>query len=203
MTDNVLREPAEPFRLLVENSRDILTIRNADGRIRYTNSSYHTVMGYKPEEMVGTTGFDLLHPDDRAAVEQAMAQFWQNPGARGLIRYRCLHAEGYWVHVEVTAYNLLADPEVRGVVLQGRRIYPPDSETKSQEPLLTEIADDSPAAKTLSGILSTCASCKKIKDEKGDWQRFETYIRDRAPVEFSHGICPECAGFWYPEFTTQ
>src|SRR5215467_9105516 len=161
MTDHALCVPEEPFRLLVENNRDILTIRNADGRIRYANPSYQTVMGYKPEDMVGTTGLDLLHPEDRPGVEQAMSQFWKNHGARGLVRYRARHAQGYWVTVEVTAYNLLADPEVRGVVIQGRRIYDliyNPSGDLSQEQRGIDAQPSSPTGPTLSGVLSACAS---------------------------------------------
>jgi hypothetical protein len=52
----------------------------------------------------------------------------------------------------------------------------------------------------LEGILPVCAACKKIRDEKGDWQQIEAYIRDRSAARFSHGICPECARKIYPEF---
>jgi hypothetical protein len=34
---------------------------------------------------------------------------------------------------------------------------------------------------------------KKIRDDKGHWSNIETYIRDRSEVEFSHGMCPDCA----------
>ena len=47
--------------------------------------------------------------------------------------------------------------------------------------------------KTLTGLLPICASCKKIKDDKGYWNQIEAYISKRAKVDFSHGICPECA----------
>lgn len=52
----------------------------------------------------------------------------------------------------------------------------------------------------LEGILPVCASCKKIRDDKGDWQQIEAYIRDRSAASFSHGICPECARKLYPEY---
>ncbi len=52
----------------------------------------------------------------------------------------------------------------------------------------------------LSGMLPICASCKKIRDDKGYWNQIETYIRDHSDVEFSHGICPDCAKKLYPEF---
>ncbi|MCK5255293.1 MAG: sensor with HAMP domain protein, partial [Deltaproteobacteria bacterium] len=47
--------------------------------------------------------------------------------------------------------------------------------------------------KILSGLLPICASCKKIRDDKGYWNQIELYIRDRSETEFSHGICPPCA----------
>ncbi len=47
--------------------------------------------------------------------------------------------------------------------------------------------------KVLRGLLSICSYCKKIRDDKGNWNPIETYFRDRSEVEFSHGICPDCA----------
>jgi GAF domain-containing protein len=53
--------------------------------------------------------------------------------------------------------------------------------------------------KTLQGFLPICASCKKIRDDKGYWNQIEKYISDHSDVQFSHGICPECAKKLYPE----
>jgi signal transduction histidine kinase len=53
--------------------------------------------------------------------------------------------------------------------------------------------------KILSGFLPICASCKKIRDDKGSWSQIESYVRDHSEAEFSHGICPECAEKLYPE----
>jgi PAS domain S-box-containing protein len=47
--------------------------------------------------------------------------------------------------------------------------------------------------KTLRGILPICASCKKIRDDKGYWQQVEVYVRDHTHADFSHSYCPECA----------
>lgn len=51
--------------------------------------------------------------------------------------------------------------------------------------------------KTLSGFLPICASCKKIRDDKGYWNQIEIYIRDRSEAEFTHSICPDCAKTLY------
>jgi DNA-binding response OmpR family regulator len=52
----------------------------------------------------------------------------------------------------------------------------------------------------LRGILPICSSCKKIRNEDGYWEQIEIYIQDRSEVDFSHGICEECARKIYPEF---
>ena len=54
--------------------------------------------------------------------------------------------------------------------------------------------------KTLSGFLPICASCKKIRDDKGYWNQIEAYISDHSEAEFSHSVCPECAKKLYPDF---
>src|SRR5216684_4159775 len=61
-------EFSDQFRQMVENSHDILTIRDADGRVRYISPSIHSVLGYKQEEIIGSTGFELLHPAVRGVV---------------------------------------------------------------------------------------------------------------------------------------
>ena len=53
--------------------------------------------------------------------------------------------------------------------------------------------------KTLNGLLPICANCKKIRDDSGYWNRIESYIGKHADVQFSHGICPDCARELYPE----
>lgn len=54
--------------------------------------------------------------------------------------------------------------------------------------------------RTLEGMLPICASCKKIRDDKGEWQPVEKYIKERTNTNFSHGICPVCEKKLYPGF---
>jgi PAS domain S-box-containing protein len=53
------------------------------------------------------------------------------------------------------------------------------------EKALTEI-------KVLRGIIPICSYCNKIRDERGDWQRIDSYITARSEAAFSHGVCPDC-----------
>lgn len=186
-------------RLMVEHSEDILTIRDADGRIRYTNPSFERVMGYKQEEMIGETGFDLIHPEDRPGVLEALDEFVKAPGARDSIQYRARHANGSWVSLEVVACNLLDHPVVQGVLFSGRDISDRKRDEAVKDQLIWELKQALAGASTLAGLLPICASCKKIQNDDGNWEQIERYLRERAPVEFSHGMCPECAHLWFPE----
>jgi hypothetical protein len=48
-------------------------------------------------------------------------------------------------------------------------------------------------------IKPICASCKKIRDDKGSWNQMEAYLSQHADLQFSHGLCPECMKKMYPE----
>jgi len=66
--------------------------------------------------------------------------------------------------------------------------------------LIDELQEALDKVNLLGGMLPICASCKKIRDDKGYWNQIETYIRDHSEAEFSHGICPDCAQKLYPDF---
>jgi hypothetical protein len=70
---------------------------------------------------------------------------------------------------------------------------------KEKENLITKLCEALSQVKLLSGFLPICASCKKIRDDKGYWNQIESYIKKHSEVEFSHSICPECAKKLYPD----
>jgi len=69
---------------------------------------------------------------------------------------------------------------------------------EERERLVRDLREALAEVKTLSGLLPICASCKKIRDDKGYWRQIEIYIRDHSEAEFSHSICPECVKKMYP-----
>jgi hypothetical protein len=88
-------------------------------------------------------------------------------------------------------YELVDKVNVKGgqfdaLVIENARLYELAQERAEKlEKALNEI-------KTLKGILPICASCKKIRNDKGYWQQVEVYVHDHSDAEFSHGYCPEC-----------
>ena len=52
----------------------------------------------------------------------------------------------------------------------------------------------------LEGLLPVCSFCKKIRNERGDWEQMEKYISEHSEAVFSHGLCPECLRKHYPDY---
>jgi DNA-binding response OmpR family regulator len=53
--------------------------------------------------------------------------------------------------------------------------------------------------KTLSGFIPICASCKKLRDDKGFWSQLEQYVLEQTDAQLSHGLCPECLKKFFPD----
>ncbi len=63
---------------------------------------------------------------------------------------------------------------------------------EARESLIKSLRDSLAKIKRLQGMLPICASCKKIRDDKGYWNQIETYILEHSEAEFTHGYCPDC-----------
>jgi K+-sensing histidine kinase KdpD len=64
----------------------------------------------------------------------------------------------------------------------------------SEERKISEdLRDALSEVKTLSGLLPICAWCKKIRNDRGYWQQIEKYVEEHSDIQFSHGLCQECA----------
>lgn len=63
---------------------------------------------------------------------------------------------------------------------------------EERERLIGELKAALGEVRTLEELLPICASCKKVRDDNGYWSQIDVYLRNRAAVEFTHGICPDC-----------
>lgn len=61
-----------------------------------------------------------------------------------------------------------------------------------KEDLISKLQEALKHVKLLTGLLPTCADCKKIRTAKGNWVQMETYISDHSEAQFSHGFCDAC-----------
>ncbi|NJK68479.1 MAG: PAS domain S-box protein [Microcoleus sp. CSU_2_2] len=123
------------LQTLLRNSSDLITIVEADGRIREQSPvAVERILGYKLEPRLGGFQDDFLHPDDVTVWQTYFAKLLEQPGIARPIEYRKRHAEGYWVYLEVVANNLLHDSSINGIVIISRDI----TERKISEAALRE-----------------------------------------------------------------
>ena len=91
--------------------------------------------------------------------------------------------------------------ELAAIALQNSRNLDERIAAEQQrEKVILELNKALSEVKKLSGFLPICSHCKKIRDDKGYWNRIESYIHNHSDAQLSHGICPECAKKYYPEF---
>lgn len=100
---------------------------------------------------------------------------------------------------EEKIYELIASPikdangNIPGAIEVARDITDRKALDKGKERLIMELQTALAKVKRLNGLLPICSYCKKIRDDRGYWNQIESYMRSHADVEFSHGICEECA----------
>ncbi len=98
-------------------------VTDAEGTIRYMSPSVEQVLGYRPEEMVGTNGAEYVHPDDMQRASEELAALLSKPGAHPVpVETRVRHKDGSWRHLEGIANNLLVDTAVGGLVFSHRDV---------------------------------------------------------------------------------
>ncbi len=124
------------FRALFENAAELITVVDATGAITYENPSNANFIGYTREEMLGRNVFSVMHPDDVPAVQAAFAAALPMPGPAPTIRFRLRHKDGSWRWLESYGNNLLANPDVKGIVVNSRDI----TEEVHQEERIKELA---------------------------------------------------------------
>jgi len=140
-TEEALKGSEEHFRSLIRNASDIVTLYEADGTIRYASPALERVLGYDPEERIGANSFELIHPDDVVRARKTFAKTLRRPNVPVSIEVRARHRDGSWRHLEVVGTNLLDDPNVGAVVLNGRDV----TERKQAEERYRTLVEQIPA----------------------------------------------------------
>jgi len=120
--ETALRRSEEQFRAMIENAADLIMMLDGVCTIGYTSPSITRMLGYGPDELAGTIGFDLVHPDDLPHVLDAFARSVAQPHEAILVEYRFRHADGSWRALETRGTNLLDHPAVASVVVNSRDV---------------------------------------------------------------------------------
>ena len=121
-SEDAIRASEERFRTLVEMSSDGIFLGDGEGRILYATASLLRVMGYSSDELVGRSGFDLVHPDDVEIAKVILQVAVDRPGEHVPFLLRARHKDGSWRHVEGFCTNHLHNLAVQAVVVNLRDV---------------------------------------------------------------------------------
>jgi PAS domain S-box-containing protein len=117
-----LRVTATRFEYLICNSSDLITLCNPDGTIVYVSPSVGTVLGYTPDEVLGTNVFDMMHPEDREATAARLGEVINHPEHALTAEYRLMHRDGSWRMVQTLSRNAVNEKAVAGIVANSRDV---------------------------------------------------------------------------------
>jgi PAS domain S-box-containing protein len=127
-----LRRSQAMFRSLIEDTTDLIAIVDPDGCMRYVSPSHERVLGYKPDDLVGKSAIEFVHPDDLAAMAEQMsgspppaaaeADMGLLPAGDSKVELRFRKKDGDWLYIEPHVRNMFDDPEVAGIVVHSRDV---------------------------------------------------------------------------------
>lgn len=120
--EEALRVSEQRFRALIEHATDVITVLSADGEIRYQSPSITKMLGYRPEELIGRSAFEFVHPEDAPRTRQALARAVAQLGQPVTYETRFRHKDGRWCWLCGLGTNLLEEPAVQGVVVNSRDV---------------------------------------------------------------------------------
>ncbi len=147
--ERALREREQQLRRITDNMLDLVSEADPDGIFHYLSPSHKTILGYDPEELLGTSLYALFHPDDLTFMRQLFQDTlpWRK-SVRAEFRYR--HASGHYLWLE-TVGKVLHDERglVSGAVYASRDISErrhAEEERRQVNQTLTATIEASPLA---------------------------------------------------------
>jgi PAS domain S-box-containing protein len=202
-----LQKSEEQFRILIENSMDMISVVDENGIFKYISPSVRNVLGYEPCELTGTTSFDYYHPDEKEDIEDRLGGVWSSSVKERTFTHRFKHANGTYRILESAGNQRLQSGPIRGIVVNSRDVTAKEDVTAklrgSKERLraFMESASDgfmlldsdlnfitvNPAAEKLGGIKREDIIGKNLSQispdviEKGRYEKYLDVIRTGKP----------------------
>ncbi len=116
------RQRERRFQALVEESKDNISVIDDNDVFQYQSPAVKRILGYDPEETIGDTVWEYIHPDDRERLESTFEEWVATPGPTGPVEYRARHADGSWRWLEANGNNQFDNPAIQGYVVNSRDI---------------------------------------------------------------------------------
>ena len=185
-----LRQSEETHRLLFEKSPLPMWVVDRETlQFLAVNDAAVRDYGYSRAEFPEMTLRDVHPPEGVPGLLADLARDASEQDAPLTTRHR--KKDGTLIDVEVIAHDI-AFGEWKAMLAVLTDVTERRRAAEERERMINELKEAFANVKTLRGLIPICASCKKIRDDKGYWRQVEVYVRDRSEAEFSHGVCPDC-----------
>jgi len=159
------------------------------------NSNSEKLFGYDREKLLGQKVEVLVPARFRARHRSFHGRYNANPTLRSMGAGLPLFGrrkDGTEFPAEIILGPVQIDDK--------RFVWSAVRDVTERERLITELRMALDEVNTLRGLLSICASCKRIRDERGAWQQLESYIQSHSEAKFTHGLCADCMRKLYPDY---
>jgi PAS domain S-box-containing protein len=143
-----LYETESRFRALIEYGSDLISVIESDGTIGYASPSHERLLGYAPDELLGTNAMTLVHPDDRALVAPAFDGATADEPSMQPVTFRFRHRDGSWRYLEGLARKV----GLRAIVVNSRDIT---ERKRAEDELMQTRAEAIEASRLKSEFIST------------------------------------------------
>ena len=173
-----------------------LIITDIEGIIRFVNPAFSKIFEYASEEIIGKNAADLFATKEVRTLSDVITMIDIN--TQGVQEFVVKDKDKNTFIVEVSASVVRSSSGLpEGKMASFSDITKRKEVELDREKLIGKLQDALCKIKTLKGLIPICASCKKIRDDKGYWNLIENYIQEHSDARFSHGICPECSDTMY------
>lgn len=98
--EDKLAESEKRYRLLAENSFDLICIHRHDGTLEFISPSIKRLLGYDPEELLNHKPYEIVHPDDKPIIRNLVLQESNHPSIQAPVQFRMMHKDGSYVWIE-------------------------------------------------------------------------------------------------------
>lgn len=120
--ETVQKENEFKFRALIQHSNDIISVANHALQFTFVSESATRMTGFHPNEMVGTSILEFIHPEHHASVQEMLTPLTEHPGRPISFEFQFRTKDGRWIWTEGHVTNLLQEKAVGGYVTNFRDI---------------------------------------------------------------------------------
>ncbi len=201
-TEQALRESEEHFRAVAQSANEAIITTDSRGLVISWNTGAERIFGYTEAEIIGQPMTTIMPQRYAEGHLQGMIRVSEGSEHRligGTVELHGLNKNGteFPIELSLAEWETTSGRYFTAII---RDVSVRKQIEAEREQLISDLQNAIEQIKTLKGIVPICASCKKIRDDKGYWEQVDHYVAKHTDAKFSHGICPDCTQKLYPEY---